>query len=216
MDRRREGRELDHRIVRDREMKNMKELLRAANMLVMGIVLQVATPALSQNAAASRALTPTDLNQLARVGDPRVSPDGRRVVYTLREVDLEANRGRTDLWMLDLDDPAKPRRLTQHSANDTHPRWSTDGGSVYFLSSRAGSSQVWRLPLAGGEAVQITDYPLDVNTFKFSPDGSHIALAMDMLPECADLKCTSEKLEAAGKNKATARVYDHLFVRHWD
>src|SRR4051812_42776572 len=120
MDRRREGRELDHRIVRDREMKNMNDIPRVARLLLVALVLQIATPALAQNAAASRALTPTDLNQLARVGDPQVSPDGRRVVYTLREVDLEANRGRTDLWMLDLDDAAKPRRLTQHSANDTH------------------------------------------------------------------------------------------------
>jgi dipeptidyl aminopeptidase/acylaminoacyl peptidase len=190
----------------------MKNTMRAAGALALGLALHVA-----HGAEASRALTPTDLNQLARVSDPQVSPDGRYVVYAQRDADLEANRGRTDLWLLDLGESgAQPRRLTQHSANDTHPRWSVDGSSVYFLSSRAGSTQVWRLPLGGGEAVQITDYPLEVNSFKFSPDGSRIALAMDMLPECADMKCTSGKLEEAGKNKATARVYDRLFVRHWD
>src|SRR5690348_17238725 len=172
----------------------MKNTMRAACALALSLALHVA-----QAADASRALTPTDLNQLARVSDPQVSPDGRYVVYSQRDADLEANRGRTDLWLLDLDSPAvKPRRLTQHSANDTHPRWSVDGSSIYFLSSRAGSTQVWRLPLTGGEAVQITDYPLEVNSFKFSPDGSHIALAMDMLPECADMKCTSDHLEEAG------------------
>jgi Tol biopolymer transport system component len=127
--------------------------------------------------APAHALTPADLNQLARVSDPQVSPDGRYVVYVQRETDLEANRGRTDLWLLDLThSKLKPRRLTQHSSNDTHPRWQVDGSSVYFLSSRTGRQQIWRLPLAGGEAVQITDYPLDVATFRFSPGGERIAL----------------------------------------
>src|SRR5690348_15038297 len=172
----------------------MKNTLRAAGVLALGLSLHAA-----YGADASRALTPTDLNSLARVSDPQVSPNGRYVVYVQRDADLDANRGRTDLWLLDLDTAAaKPRRITQHSANDTHPRWSADGSSVYFLSSRAGSTQVWRLPLAGGEAVQITDYPLEVNTFKLSPDGSRIALSMDMLPECADMKCTSDHLEEAG------------------
>ena len=48
---------------------------------------------------AARAFTPTDLNMLARVSDPQVSPDGRYVVYVQRETDLEANRGRNDLWL---------------------------------------------------------------------------------------------------------------------
>src|SRR5688572_14177466 len=134
----------------------------ACLLLLIAPVASAATPA-----AASRAFTPTDLNSLARVSDPQVSPDGRTVVYTQRDADLGANRGRTDLWLVGLGDGAKPRRLTQYTANDTHPRWSVDGTSIYFLSTRGGNSQIWRLPLAGGEAMQITDYPLDVTTFEF-------------------------------------------------
>jgi dipeptidyl aminopeptidase/acylaminoacyl peptidase len=168
------------------------------------------------SADASRVFTPTDLNSLARVSEPQVSPDGRAVVYTQRDADLEANRGRTDLWLVELREGAKPRRLTQYAANDTHPRWSVDGTSIYFLSTRAGASQIWRLPLAGGEAMQITDYPLDVTTFEFSPGGERIALAMDVFPDCADLDCTRGKLDAATKNPVSARNFDSLFVRHWD
>src|SRR5688572_14294506 len=139
----------------------------------------------------SRAFTTSDLNALARVSDPQVSPDGRYVVYVQRETDLEANRGRNDLWLLDLDSQnPRPRKLTQHSASDTHPRWSVDGASIYFLSTRTGGTQVWRLPFNGGEAVQITDYPLDVSTFGFSRDGDHIAVAMSVFRDCPDLKCT--------------------------
>ena len=167
--------------------------------------------------APARALTPNDLNLMARVSDPQVSPDGRYVVYVQRETDLEANRGRTDLWLLDLANAKlKPRRLTQHSSNDAHPRWQVDGSSVYFLSSRTGTQQIWRLPLSGGEAVQITDYPLDVATFRFSNDGGRIAVSMDVFPNCVDPKCTRERIDAAGKKKETGRVFDSLFVRHWD
>ena len=171
----------------------------------------------AEAAEASSALTPTDLNLLARVSDPQVSPNGRYVVYVQRETDLEANRGRNDLWLVDLEAAAsKPRRLTQNSANDTHPRWAADGNSIYFLSSRAGSMQIWRLPMAGGEAVQITDYPLEIGSFRFSPDGERIALTMDVFSDCADLKCTRERLDAAAATKVSARSYDGLFVRHWD
>ena len=190
----------------------MKNTMRAASVLAAGFALLHVAHA----AEPARALTPTDLNRLARISDPQVSPDGRFIVYAQRDADLDANRGRIDLWLVDLDNPARPRRLTQHSANDTHPRWAVDGNSIYFLSARAGSTQVWRLPLSGGEALQITDYPLEVNSFKFSPDGSHIALAMEMLPECADMKCTKDRLEANGAVKSSARTYDRLFIRHWD
>ncbi len=165
----------------------------------------------------SPAFSASDLNRLARVSDPQVSPDGSLVVYVQRDADLEANRGRNDLWLVALDgERARPRRLTQHSASDTHPRWSADGSNIYFLSARAGSSQIWRLPLTGGEAVQITDYPVDVGSFLLSGDGKQIAISMEAVPGCKDLKCTQDGLEAQTKVKASGRQYDRLFVRHWD
>jgi dipeptidyl aminopeptidase/acylaminoacyl peptidase len=191
---------------------DMKSWLRIAAALACGICV-TATGA----DGAGRALTPTDLNMLARVSDPHVSPDGRYVVYVQRETDLDGNRGRSDLWLLDLSNAtSKPRRLTQHSANDMHPRWGGDSISIYFLSARTGTQQVWRLPLTGGEAVQITDYVLDVSTFRFSRSGGRLAFAMEVFPDCAELKCTREKLDAAAKSKASGRIFDRLFVRHWD
>ena len=190
----------------------MKSSLRVAAACALTLGLQV-----QADAAGGRAFTPTDLNTLARVSDPQVSPNNRYVVYVQRETDLEANRGRNDLWMVDLEaKPLKPRRLTQHSANDTNPRWSVDGTSIYFLSTRAGSSQIWRLPMSGGEAVQITDFPLDVGSFKFSSGGGRIALTMDVFRDCADLKCTRERLDNAKTAKVSVREYGELFVRHWD
>jgi dipeptidyl aminopeptidase/acylaminoacyl peptidase len=167
--------------------------------------------------AAKQAFTADDLVRLRRVSDPQVSPDGRWVAFTLRETDLEANRGRTDLWMLELGarDPIV-RRLTQNPAADSSPRWSPDSRSLYFLSSRSGSSQVWRIPLEGGEAQQVTDYPLDVGTLKVSPRGDRLALSMEVFPDCVDLKCSVDRVATKKQSKASGLVYDQLFVRHWD
>ncbi|MBS0417370.1 MAG: S9 family peptidase [Proteobacteria bacterium] len=168
-------------------------------------------------APASAPLTADDLVRLERVTDPQVSPDGRSVAFVIRETDMEANRGRTDIWLVDLTQKnATPRRLTQNDANDSSPRWAPDSRTIYFLSTRSGQSQVWRLSLAGGEASRVTDYPLDIGSLKVSPDGNRIAVSMEVLPECGDLRCTHDTLAARQKYKATGRVYDRLFIRQWD
>ncbi len=184
------------------------------------------TPLSAADATTAKGLTADDLVRLARVSDPQVSPDGRRVAYTLRETDLEANRGRTDLWVLELGAAAgsgtagktgaAPRRLTQHLASDSAPRWAADGRGLYFLSSRGGSSQIWYLALAGGEPQQVTTLPLDVGSFEVSPRGDRLAVSMEVFADCVDLQCSVDRLAARDKHKASGLIYDQLFVRHWD
>ena len=168
-------------------------------------------------AAHAAPLTVEDLVRLKRLSDPQVSPDGHYVAYVLRETDIEANKGRTDLWLLDLrPKDAQPRRLTQNSANDSSPRWAPDSHTLYFLSTRSGSSQVWRLSLDGGDSSQVTNYPLDVGALKVSPAGNRLAISLDVIPSCADLACTKSALDAHAKGPATGRVVDRVFIRHWD
>ncbi len=158
-----------------------------------------------------------DLVRLKRVSDPALSPDGRTVVFTVRETDMSANRGRTDLWSLDvLTKGAQPRALTSHPENDSSAQWSSNGQHIYFLSSRSGSSQVWRLSVLGGEAEQVTRLPLDVGSFKLSPNGQTLVVSLEVFPDCADLACTKSRLDDTAKSKASGVVYDRIFVRHWD
>lgn len=171
----------------------------------------------SATSLAQAPLTAADLNALKRISDPQVSPDGRHTAFVLRETDVAANRGRTDLWIIDLTAKSPvARRLTQNPANDSNPRWSADGRTIYFLSTRSGSSQVWRLPLDGGDALQVTDYPLDVGTMKVSPSGRQLALSIAVFADCADLACTKQRLEAEEASRETGVLHDGLFVRHWD
>jgi dipeptidyl aminopeptidase/acylaminoacyl peptidase len=167
--------------------------------------------------AEDRGFTADDLVKLERVSDPQPSPDGRYLAYVLRETDMAANRGRTDLWLLDLTRrDAAPQRLTTHEANDQSPRWAPSGDALYFLSARSGTQQVWRLSLAGGEPVQVTRLPVAVDSLRVSPRGDRLAFSARVFRDCADLECTARRLEAAGKSQATGRTYDQLFVRHWD
>jgi dipeptidyl aminopeptidase/acylaminoacyl peptidase len=165
----------------------------------------------------AQAFTVDDLVRLKRLGEPRVSADGHYVAYVLRELDVEANKMRSDIWLLDLSQKdAQPRRLTSDPANDSSPRWAPDSHTLYFLSTRGGSSQVWRIRTDGGEATRVTSYPLDVGSFKVSPRGDSLALSLEVLPDCNTLRCTKDKLDARAKGPATGRVYDKLFIRHWD
>jgi dipeptidyl aminopeptidase/acylaminoacyl peptidase len=158
-----------------------------------------------------------DLVRLSRVSDPQVSPDGRWVVFTLRETDMDGNRGRTDLWLLELG-AAQPvtRRLTQHPAADSSPRWASDSRGIFFLSSRSGSSQVWHITLDGGEAQPVTRLPLDVGSFEVAPRGDRIAFSLEVFPDCETVQCTVDRQAARKKDPTTGKTYDQLFVRHWD
>jgi len=152
---------------------------------------------------------------MERISDPQASPDGKWVVFTLRSTDLEANKGRTDIWMVGIDGKGL-RQLTHNPAADHSARWLPDGSAVLFLSTRSGSSQAWKIRVDGGEAKPVTDQPLDIGNLVISPDGSHIAFSMSVFVDCEDLDCTTKRLEERENAKASGIVFDHLFIRHWD
>lgn len=173
----------------------------------------------SSNALAARGLDVRDLASLDRVSSPTLSPDGRRVVFAKRVVDMAANKSSTSLWIEDLmaRDAAPPVRLTPDGWNVNSPAFSPDGRTVYFLSGKSGSSQLYSIPAAGGTPKQLTAFAADVGGFRISPDGKRVAVNMEAFVECkADLACTQNKLDERGKQKNTGMVFDRMFIRHWD
>ena len=166
--------------------------------------------------AAPHGLTAEELVALDRVSSPVLSPDGRQVVFSLREADVAANRGTSSLWAVLLDGKAPARRLLAPGTVAVSAQFSPDGQQLFFLSPRSGSMQVWRLPMDGGEAQPVTALPLDVGSFRLSPDGKSLALSLEVFNDCADLACTQKRLDERAAQKTTGVLYERLFVRHWD
>jgi len=141
-------------------------------------------------------VTVDDYFRLGEVEDPRISPDGRWIAYTVTTQDLEADESSSRIWMV----PAAggdPIRLSAEGEDTSSPRWSSDGKYLGFLSSRnEGKTQVWTLYREGGEAVKRTDTAQGVESFEWSPDGKKLLLVMrDPKPEELEAKQAEEKGE---------------------
>jgi len=175
------------------------------------LAIFVALPAV---AAETHPFGVADMWAMKRISDPQVSPDGKWVLFNLRTNDMAANKGLFDLWLVGADG-AGLRRLTSHPAADTGGRWSPDGKWIWFTSTRSGSSQVWKMPVDGGEATQVTSLPLDASNVAVSPDGKSIAFSVEVFPGTS-IDDSAKKVADRDASKATGKVFDSLFIRHWD
>ena len=156
-----------------------------------------------------------DLVNFDRLSDPRVSPDGQRVVFTVSALALDANKRRTDLWLVGARGDGL-RRLTTHEAGNSSGRWSPDGHFIWFLSTRSGTQQVWKIPSDGGEALPVTQLPLEVGSFTLSRDGSLLALSLEVFPDGDSIDDTKRRLDQIKDQKSSGRIYERLPFRHWD
>jgi dipeptidyl aminopeptidase/acylaminoacyl peptidase len=158
-----------------------------------------------------------DMQSLSRVGEVRISPDGRWAVFTVTRSDLAKNRSVTNLWRVPTAG-GEPQQLTfvDHGSNGT-PRWSADGRYLYFLSSRVDDKpQVFRLAFAGGEAKQITSFATGVSDYVLSPDGSTMAVIASVFPSCTDMACNEKRLKERAEDPVKARVITEMPFRRWD
>jgi dipeptidyl aminopeptidase/acylaminoacyl peptidase len=147
------------------------------------------------------AWTPELALQVKRVGGVAVSPDGEHVAFQVGRTRMEGERSEwvTHIFLANRDG-SDQRQLTQGERSATSPAWSPDGRWIAFVSSRSGESNLWRLPVDGGEAVRITDVKQGVGAFQWSPDGSQIAFLM--------AEPMTEEEEAAVREKRDAWVVD--------
>src|SRR5256714_7913488 len=107
------------------------------------LLLLVSTPLLAQK----RAITFDDYIALKAVSDPQLSPDGKWVAYTVSTPSLEDNRNVSRVWIAEVA-TGKSRELTGGAGSDRQPRWSPNGKTLAFISTRDSSAQVSVLPIA--------------------------------------------------------------------
>jgi len=176
------------------------------------LILILAGAVCAQN---KKAVTIEDLYKAAYVGSPVLSENGERVLFTVTKNDLRKAKSNTDIYLVNSDGTGF-KRLTNNPAADYNPIWSADGKSVYFVSTRGGSPQLYKLPLDGGEAVKLTDYGLGISSPKISADGLKIIFHAKVFPECgADAGCNNDTYDKMNNGPIQAHLADSLFIRHW-
>ena len=159
-------------------------------------------------------LQPEDLYKIKRVSDPRVSPDGKWIAYTVTVTNLEENKANSDIWLIPIPG-GKPRQLTASPAGDHSPRWSPDGKQIAFVSDRDEVGNIYLINVNGGEAKKLTDSKTALSSPTWTKDGKHILCRSRVLPANKD----KEKLENRTKEElplCEARSIDRLLFRQWD
>ena len=166
--------------------------------------------ALTAEEIAAGRFTPEVMWKMSRAAASSLSPDGRTLLYQQTDYNVAENRGVTTLWVEDLASKAVTR-LTDFTSNSLAPRWSADGGKIYFLSDRSGSMQVWEMSPTGGNVRQLSDLKGDIEGFGISPRGNKAWYVQRV--QAADRRSADIHKDM---DKSQARIYDDLMARHWD
>ena len=163
--------------------------------------------------AGKRAITPTDLWAMGRVGAPVISPDGLRVAYTITRYDVENNRSNSDIWVVPVAG-GEAVKMTNSPQTDTQPAWSPDGRWLAFMSTRGGSGpQIYLLPANGGEAKRLTSSEGGASSPVWSRDGTKIMFVSEVWPQG---DASADRLRGLAEGPTSAKIYDELQYRHWD
>jgi dipeptidyl aminopeptidase/acylaminoacyl peptidase len=185
---------------------------------VVGVGLMATQSPAAAAPASKRPITHEDVWLMKRPGALAVSPDGRWVVVSVTEPSYEENGARSDLWIVPADGSTPARRLTSGRGSEVDVTFSDDGSRIAFLAKRDDDdhAQVYVLPLAGGEAQRVTNWPGGAKAPRFSPDGASLLFVGPTAPGALTEDDNRKAAAARKARKYNARAYDAFPVRHWD
>jgi dipeptidyl aminopeptidase/acylaminoacyl peptidase len=162
-------------------------------------------------AAQNRTYTIEDLLKVRRVGDPQVSPDGKRVAFTVGDVNFDANRIVNQIYVLPIEGGSM-KQLTTGDRSSSAPRWSPDGKKIAYTTG----GQIWVMDSDGDNKDQVTKISTSAAAPVWSPDGKWIAFTSEVYPGCDNDDCNKKRDEQAEASKVKAHIVTRLLYKHWD
>jgi dipeptidyl aminopeptidase/acylaminoacyl peptidase len=154
-------------------------------------------------------MTPEALWSFGRLGNAKISPDGKTVLYSVTYTHIEENRSYTDLYTVPTNG-GTPTQITFTAVNESQPDWRPDGKKITFLSSESGTQQLWEMNPDGSQREQISDIEEGITGYLYAPGLKHIAYSKPV-----KIDQTVNDLHP-DLPKANARIETDLMYRHWD
>ena len=155
--------------------------------------------------------------KLQRIGNPALTPDGKFAIVSVTRYDMELNKGQTDLWRIPTSGGAG-EQLTADPASESEPQVSPDGRWVLFSAKRDDdkATQLYVLPLGGGEARRLTNVPTGATSAKWFADSQRIAFLSAVWADLPDFAAQGKRLKEREDSKMSGRVYERAPVTYWD
>ena len=166
-----------------------------------------------------RPVTHEDVWKMNRLGSPLVGPKGQLAIVSITEPSYEEDGDISDLWLIQVDGSAAPRRLTSTKESESGIAWRSDGRAIAFTAKRGGDEvkQVYVLDMTGpGEAVRITNLSTGCSNPVWSPHGRWIAFESHVYPGRLGDEANKEERKTRDERKYSVSAYDMFPVRQWD
>lgn len=181
------------------------------------LILIVILPSITN--AQKSAITHEEMIAMKRVAAPKISPDGKWILFSVSDVSYDDKDNSSDLWIAPSDASAKPRKLTNSKGSEGSYAWSPDSKTIAFSAKREGDEvpQIYLLNFTdGGEAQRFTNLSTGAGSPQWSNDGKQI-LFTSRVYVGAYADSTNKKIaEEKKKVKYKARIYTTFPIRSWD
>lgn len=156
-----------------------------------------------------------DYYKIKPLSNLALSPDGKNFTFSLINYNLKEGKKNTTIWISDLDG-REQFQITSGEKNDTESAFSPDGRYLAFLSDRSETDGIYLIPLKGGEAKKILEFPLGISQIKWALDGKGIYFKSLVYTECRDKKCNEDLYKKFKEGPLKAHMADSLLYRHWN
>lgn len=154
-------------------------------------------------------MTPEALWAMGRIGGMNVSPDGKKVVYTVAYYSVPENKSNREVFVMNADG-SDNKQITKTGFAENEAVWIKGGTKIAFLCNESGSSQLWEMNLDGTDRKRLSDYDKDIEGFAFSPDEKKVLF----ISQVKTVNSTADKYPDL--DKATGVIITDLMYKHWD